>query len=224
MVKMRRFGWAAFFLIVLALAGCASFFVAGRVQSGRQALLMNDPETALAYFQEVAERNPDYIHQSMNFLQSIWTYVGRAQYDLGRYADAQRSFERALSVYKDDPMAQLYLGLAMVRTGENSRGVQQIQTGLKSVSNWIEFLNRGTPYFAFWDPRGEIRAEIEKTLASTSGEQVASASSVIESAEWVGRQMEEEIDRVRGDERRQFDRQRPRDGGSGLGVGFGIGF
>ncbi|MGH7926963.1 MAG: tetratricopeptide repeat protein [Candidatus Binatia bacterium] len=221
---VRGIRCVALFLFVLAVAGCASFFVAGQVQSGRQALLMNNPEAALAYFQEAAERNPDYIYQSMNFLEGVWTYVGRAQYALGRYDDARRSFERALSVYKDDAMAQLYLGLAMARSGEEAQGLKYIQMGLRSLSNWIEFLNRGTPYYAFWDPRGEIRTELEKLLAPASGEQIASASSIIENAEWVGRQMEEEIDKVRGDERRQFQRDLDGDGRRGLGLGLGIGF
>src|SRR5918992_5612717 len=69
-------------LVVVALmaAGCAAFTVAGQVQRGRQALLLNDPEAALAYFQQAAEKDPNYIYTSGNFRESIWTYVGRAQY------------------------------------------------------------------------------------------------------------------------------------------------
>ena len=214
----------ALLTIFLAIAGCTSFQVAGQVQAGRQALLMNDPETALAYLQQAADGNPNYIYSSGNFRESVWTYVGRAQYAVGRYDDARRSFERALSVYRDDAMARLYLGLTLMRSGEREQGLKDMQTGLRGLFEWIEFLNRSRPYYGFWDPGGDIRKEIDKTLAATSGERVASASSVIESAEWIGRQMEEEIDKVRGDERRQLDRDLDGDGRRGLGLGFGIGF
>ena len=221
---MRRFYCIALFVLIVAAAGCAAFQTAGQVQRGRQALLMNDPETALGYLMQAAENDPNYIYSSANFRESVWTYVGRAQYAQGRYDDARRSFERGLSVYKDDAMAQLYLGLAMVRTGERVQGLMQIQMGLKALYDWIEFLNRSRPHYAFWDPRGEIRKEIDKTLALTSGEQAESMSAIIESAEWIGRQMEEEIDKVRTDERREFQREFDGGGRRGFGFGLGIGF
>src|SRR5688572_13571111 len=130
---MRKLYCTALFLMVVASAGCASFQVAGQVQSGRRALLMNDPEAALAYFQPAAQSDPNYIYSAENFRESVWTYLGRAQYALERHEEARGSFERALAVYKDDAMAQLYLGLAMVKGGDRERGLKQIQIGLKSL-------------------------------------------------------------------------------------------
>jgi hypothetical protein len=46
---------------------------------------------------------------------------------------------------------------------------------------------------------------------------------IIESAEWVGKQMEEEVDKVRTDQQREFNRDRDFFR-RGLGVGIGIGF
>jgi tetratricopeptide (TPR) repeat protein len=213
-------------ILTLVTAGCASFQVAGQVQSGRRALLFNDPQTALGYLQPAAESNPNYIYNSMNFRESIWTYIGRAQYALGRFPEARQSFERALSIYKDDAMAQLYLGLAMIRGGDQARGSKQLQEGMKSLAGWIDYLNSSRPYLAYWDPSGAIRKEIDKTLALLDAEKVGPGEDIIASAEWVGQEMEEEIDRVRGDERRQFDRDLRDDfrGGRGVGVGVGIGF
>jgi tetratricopeptide (TPR) repeat protein len=221
---MPKFYAIALFVLIVAAAGCASFQTAGQVQRGRQALLMNDPETALAQLMQAAETDPNYIYSSGNFRESIWTYVGRAQYALGRYDEARRSFERALSVYPHDEMARLYLGLAMARSGDREQGLKHIQTGLRGLSDWIEFLNRSRPYYAFWDPSGHIRKEIEKTLALPSGEQKESLETLMASAEWVGQQMEEEIDKVRRDEERQFRRGLDRDGRGGVGFGLGIGF
>ena len=84
------------------LTGCAAYQAAGQVQSGRQALLINKPEDALGYFQQVAQSNPNYIFQSGTYREGIWTYVGRSQYILGRLPEARQSLEKALSVYPDD--------------------------------------------------------------------------------------------------------------------------
>ena len=63
------------------------------MQSGRQALLINKPEDALGYFQQVAQSNPNYIFQSGLYREGIWTYVGRSQYILGRLPEAGQSPE-----------------------------------------------------------------------------------------------------------------------------------
>jgi tetratricopeptide (TPR) repeat protein len=220
---MGKLYWALLGGLAMTAAACAGFTVAGQVQSGRQALLLNDPEAALAYFQQAAEKEPNYIYTSGNFRESIWTYAGRAQYALGRHEEARRSFERALASYRDDAMARLYLGLALARSGDRQQGLRHIQMGLKGLSQWIEFLNTSRPYYAFWDPNGEIRKEIDKTLALTEGERATPLEPVLASAEWIGRQMEEEIDKVRRDEQREFRRDLDR-GRGGFGFGLGIGF
>jgi tetratricopeptide (TPR) repeat protein len=221
MHKVRR---AALWLIIVGVGGCASFQVAGNVQTGRRALIMKDPETALAYLVQAAEKDPNYIYSSANFREGVWTYVGRAQYALGRYDEARRSLERALSVYRDDAMAQIYLGLTWLRSGDLAQGLKSLQGGLKGLYDWIEYLNRLSPHTAFWDPSANIRKEIDNTLAMTSGERVESLNTIIENAEWIGQQMEEEIDKVRTDEQREFRREFYRDGRGGGGFGLGIGF
>jgi tetratricopeptide (TPR) repeat protein len=215
-------------ILVFALAattvipGCASYRVAGQVQTGRQALLINDSERALAYLQQAAETNPDYIRQSELFREGIWTYVGRAQYNLGKLAEARQSFERALSVYRDDYLAKVYLGLTLLRSGDDAQGLRQLESGLKGLYDWLEYMNYSRPLTAYWDPLRQIRNEMDKDLAMISGKDI-DREKLIASGEWIGKEMEEEIDRVRRDEynrfrRRDLDR---RDGGS---VGFGFGF
>ena len=211
-------------LMVLLFAGCAPFHTAGRVQSGRRALIADQPERALAYFQQAAESDPNYVYSSARFQEGVWTYVGRAQYALGESPEARRSFERALTVYQDDPMAQLYLGLAMLRDGDQRQGLPQLEQGMENLSEWIDYLNYSKPSYAYWDPHARIRAEIDQTLARIRAEKLESGSEIIASAEWVGRQMEEEIDKVRRDERRHFERERQHDFRRGLSVGAGFGF
>ena len=218
---MRELPWLAMILFLLT-TGCVSFQTVGQVQSGRRALLSNDPQSALVYLLPAADSDPNYIYSSMSFRETVWTYIGRAQYALGQFPEARRSLERGLSVYKDDAMAQLYLGLVMLRSGEQPQGREQIQTGMKNIADWIEYLNRTAPYNAFWDPNGEIRKEIERARPLLEAEKMAPDKDIIESAEWVGKQMEEEVDKVRTDQQREFDRDL--DFRRGFGVGIGIGF
>jgi tetratricopeptide (TPR) repeat protein len=221
---MRAKPWRGWLWLIFLLAGCAAYQAAGQVQSGRQALLINKPEDALAYFQQVAESNPNYIFQSGLYRQGIWTYVGRSQYSLGRLQEARQSLEKALSVYPDDYLARIYLGLTLLRSGEDSRGLKELETGMKGLYDWLEDMNRAMPFTAFWDPQREIRSEIEKSLQMISSKDV-DRQPLISSAEWIGKRMEEEIDMVRRDEQRRFrDQEFDRFPGSGIGIGIGIGF
>jgi tetratricopeptide (TPR) repeat protein len=217
MAPKRRFALS----VIFVLSGCASFQAGSQILAGRQALLTNNPEQALVYFQQVAQTDPNYIYTSGLYREGVWTYLGRAQYATGKLEDARQSFERALSVYKDDYLARLYLGLTLLRSGDQSRGLKGLEAGLKGLYDWLEYMNYSRPHEAFWDPRREIRSEIEKTLAMISGKDT-NAQKLLESAEWIGMEMEKEIDRVRRDEKRFYDRQFERD--RGLSVGVGIGF
>jgi tetratricopeptide (TPR) repeat protein len=97
------------------LIACSAFNIQGQFASGRQALIRSDANTALSHFQGVAEQDPTYQMASVAFRQSIWTYLGRAQYSLGNFADAKDSLEKALSQLMDDRLARLYLGLTLLR-------------------------------------------------------------------------------------------------------------
>jgi tetratricopeptide (TPR) repeat protein len=217
MSPKRRFAVS----IILFLSGCASFQAGSQILAGRQALLTNNPERALAYFQQAAAKSPDYIYTSGLYREGVWTYLGRAQYATGRLEDARQSFERALSVYKDDYLARLYLGLTVLRSGNQSRGLKELEAGLRGLYDWLEYMNYSRPHEAFWDPTRQIRSEIEKTLAMISGRDT-DLQKLIENAEWIGMEMEKEIDRVRRDEKRFYDRQFDRDRGISVGVGLGF--
>ena len=207
--------------LVGLVGGCAAFQVAGQVQTGRQALLINQPERALPYFLEAAQRDPDYIYRSMHFREGVWTYLGRAQYGTGRLKEARQSLERALSIDKDDNLARLYLGLTLARSGDTSRGFKEIESAMKGIHEWLEYIERTRPFEAFWDPLREIRGAIEKDLANVSGKDF-DRQQLIANAEWLGQTMENEIERARQDERRQFERDFDRR--RGVSVGLGIGF
>ena len=49
--------------------------------AGRRALIVGDDEAALRFFQSVAESDPNFVYATGSSpRQSIWSYVGRAQY------------------------------------------------------------------------------------------------------------------------------------------------
>jgi tetratricopeptide (TPR) repeat protein len=209
-------------LLAVFFSACASFAVGGQFSAGRRALLAGDPETALQYFQPVAEQNPDYVYVIQNYRQSIWTYLGRAQYEDKRYQEARASLERALAINKDDSAARVYLGLTQIRLGDTARGLKELAAGMKDLYEWIEYMNRTRPFQAFWDPTYQIRKQIDQNLAAIESRDV-NLQEQIANAEWVGKMFEEELDKVREDERRQFQREQDRDG-RGLSVGVGVGF
>jgi tetratricopeptide (TPR) repeat protein len=208
--------------LVLLLAGCAALQVGGQFQSGRQALLRNDPEQALAYFVEVAKQDPNYVYQSMYFREGIWTYVGRTQYQLGMLKEARQSLERALAQDPNDELARLYLGATLMRSGERERGLKEAANAMRGLHDWIEYTERSRPLQAYWDPAREIRGAIENELERIKARDFADEA-LVANVEWVGKQIEEEMDRARRDERRRWERD-DSNGRRGTSFGIGIGF
>ena len=208
--------------VLFLFAGCAAFTTGTQVTSGRQALLANNPAGALPYFLEAAQSDPNYVYRSVDFHEGIWTYVGRTQYATKRYTEARQSLERALSLDATDLLARLYFGLTLARSGDNARGAKEILDGMKGIYDFIDYMNRTRPFQAYWDPLGEIRKAIEIYLPIAPGNDVVISEGLVADAEWLGNKMEDEVERVRQDERRQYERDFDRRGGAS--VGFGIGF
>ena len=102
-------------LTLLLVAACAAFELQSDFSAGRRALLRGEPDNALSYFDRVARSDPGFIVASVLPRRSIWTYVGRAQYNSGKYNEARSAFEKALSHLSEDYVARLYLGLTLLR-------------------------------------------------------------------------------------------------------------
>jgi len=183
-----------------------SFRIAGQFQSGRRAFLAKKYEDAFKYFQQVAQSNPDYVFVSRNFRESIWTFVGRAQYRLAQLAEARQSLERAVFSNQDDCLARLFLGLTLARGNDHSNGEREIESGLRGLYDWIEQANSADPFNARWDPQREIRVEIEKCLAKIANKEV-DWQELIADGEWLAQRMENEIDHVRRDEGRRLSEE-----------------
>ena len=185
----------ALFSAIFIVSGCSatSLQVGGEIQQGRRALLRGDPKAALPYFQSAAERDPNYLINFAPLTEGVWTYNGRAYYEMNQFGEARKSFERALSRTEEDYFARLYLGMVLGREGDRQRGHKEVDTALKGFHSSLDYIVENNPDGNFWDSTGELRSAIRKQLASLS---VAEPNwpEVIASGEWLGQQLEEEID------------------------------
>lgn len=136
----------------------------------------------------------------------VLTYLGRAYYETERDGEARNALEKAVSLYKDDSLAHLYLGLALLRTGDRDRGRKEIEGGLKGIHETLEYIASNNLYGFYWDPARMIRSDIDNTLASKMDDSQLAAAAVR-----IGIAFDEEIDNARR------DRLRRRGGGDGDG-------
>ena len=177
------------------VSGCASMQVSGDVQAGRNALHTGRPHDAVSYFARGAEVDPAY-KIPYRIPVGVLTYLGRAYYETGRDEEARKTLEKAVSLNKDDSLAHLYLGLALLRTGDRDRGRKEIEGGLKDIYETLEYIASDNVYGMFWDPIRMIRSDIETILAGKLDD-----SQLAVAAARIGTNFEEEIDNARRDER-----------------------
>ena len=171
-MKVKYF--SVLLLVSAWLSACGSSFQAGGyVQSGVQALLAGNNETALAYFQSAAQQDPKYMYGGLvNQGVGVLSLLGRAQYLTRNYAQARQTLEKALAQNKTDNLARLYLGLTQARLGDNQAGLQNIEASMKRIIAWLNYLEGGGYQDAGWDPGGAIRGNINNALAMISSGKV----------------------------------------------------
>ena len=195
------------FSLFVFLSGCTSVNVGGEVQSGRQALLESKNETALGYFYGAAQRDPNYVYATGSSpKQGVWSYVGRSEYLTGRIPQARQTLERALAANREEDIARLYLGLTLAREGDRQRGLKEIETGMRGINNFLDYINQAQRYSIgqYWDPGRDIRSAIQSNLAMISGRDLDWQRLTV-NTEWLGIRMEQESDLAR----RQEARERP---------------
>jgi tetratricopeptide (TPR) repeat protein len=188
--------------------------VGGAFQAGRRALIGGDDEAALGFFQTVAESNPNFVFATGSSpRQSIWSYVGRAEYLTDQFPQARQSLERAISGDREENIARLYLGLTFIQEGDRERGLKEIETGLRGINDFLNNISRtqGFNIGQFWDPNRDIRNAIQYNLELISRESFSSQQ-LIANIERIALQMERETDLARRQESREMrsrNRQRP---------------
>lgn len=181
-------------VMLIFVSGCAGLQAGQDVQAARIALQTGRPEVALGYLRRAAELDPNYT-LPYTLRESVLTYLGRAYYETGNFTEARSTLEKALARDKDDQLARLYLGLTLMRSGDQDRGRREAENGLKGIYNWLEDISTKSESGIFWDPARQIRSDIEKTLAGK-----LEASEFIPAAQRIGREFDEEVDKARKDE------------------------
>lgn len=181
------------------LFGCAAIRVAGDVQKGRNALQTGRPNDAIGYLMRAAEVDPAY-KIPYRVPVGVLAYLGRAYYETGKDGEARKVLEEAVSLNRDDSLAHLYLGLTLLRTGDQGRGRKEIEVGLKGIHEVLERIASDNIFGIFWDPGRTIRSDIETTLSSKLDDSELAAAAVR-----IGSAFDSEIDEARRDQaRRRF--------------------
>ena len=184
-----------YFSVLLFVSACSS--AGGDVAAGRNALQTRRADDAVGYLTRAADTDPNY-KIPYRVRAGVLGYLGRAYLETGKVKEARQTLERAVSLDGDDPFAHLYLGVALLKTGERERGRNEIENGLRAIEGTLEYIAEDRVYGYFWDPGMAIRNEIRKSLAAKLDDaQLATA------AERIGRLFDEEIDKARRDEARR---------------------
>jgi tetratricopeptide (TPR) repeat protein len=111
------------------LSACAGVRGAEDVVQGREALLAGDYQSALGYFQQADQVDPNYIYGA-ELREGVSSFVGRAQYLTGNYPQARQTLQKALSQHRTDNVARLYLGLTYYRLGDQKAALTNIHAGI----------------------------------------------------------------------------------------------
>ncbi len=184
-----------YFSASLFISGCSG--VGSDVQAGRNALQTGRANDAIGYLTRAAEADPNY-KIPYRVRAGVLAYLGRAYLETGKDTEARQTLERAVNLDKDDPFAHLYLGIAMLKTGERERGRKDIEDGLRAIDDTLEYIAEDRVYGFYWDPGMEIRNDIRKSLAAKLND-----AQLTMAGERIGRQFDEEIDIARRDQARR---------------------
>ena len=195
-MNTKRFFWPGCLLALIATSGCAGLQVAQQTQAGRLALQTGRPNDAVAHLMQAAELDPNYT-LPYTVRKGVLTYLGRAYYETRRDAEAIDALEKAIARDKDDHLAHVYLGLLRLRNGEPERGRMEGESGLRGIYESLEYLGSNNFTGVYWDPRREIRNEIERTLASKP-----ETEDFVVAARNIASQFDAEFDRAFQDEAR----------------------
>ena len=102
-MKMRHF--LSLLLFSVLLSACGAVQSGGDVEQGRQALLAGNYQAALGNFQNAEKADPNYVYGT-EIREGVSSYLGRAQYLTGNYAQARQTLEKALSQHRGDNLAR----------------------------------------------------------------------------------------------------------------------
>ncbi len=190
------FNYAMPFFVLFFLSSCATIQVSKDVQSGRTALMLGQPKEALTHFEAAAALDPNYTTRFTLLDTGIWTYVGRAYYEIGEKEKALASLKRAKDSSSNDYVGRIYLGLVMSQNGRRREGFAELEAGLKGLAIWLESLPDEGQDGSYWDPGHRIANRSSKLLKMVQVER-PDWQGIATNVEWLGKALEEEIENVK---------------------------
>ncbi|HEY7167998.1 MAG TPA: hypothetical protein VIB79_25805 [Candidatus Binatia bacterium] len=163
---MMKLSIAPLVYLVL-LSGCGSFQAASAVSLGRQELFSGQNQGALESFEVAARNDPLYSFRN-DRPEGVYSYLGRAQYLNGQYAQAGQSLERDLARDPDNSLSRLYLGLTLAQLNDRQNGLYNIVWGLTGIRHYINYVtSEANDIRRSWDPYNQIRDAIASALKMT---------------------------------------------------------
>ena len=194
---MKTLYFLAGLSLIFLLSACAVVNTAGDIAQGRQALLEGNYQLALDYFWSADKMDPYYMYGA-ELREGVLSFLARAQYLTGNYAQARQTLEKDLSRHRSDNVARLYLGLTQYRLGDQQAALRNIQRGMKGIYDWLDYLNNNFrfEFGQFWDESGTIRAGIKTDLDMISSGKI-NWSQLIADGENLGIAIEQEEDDFR---------------------------
>src|SRR5262249_47277628 len=182
--------------VFLSACAAGSFQSGGNVAQGRQALFEGNYQAALADFQAAAQENPNYVYGSL-LQEGVWSYVGRTQYLLGQYPQAQQTLTRALTQRKSNDVVNLYLGMTLIQLGDREKDRINMDMEIKGMAAFINYIPQASRYDTgqYCDPGHAIRNAIQNALAIAAGPNV-DWQQLLTQGEWIGINFEQEPDRA----------------------------
>jgi tetratricopeptide (TPR) repeat protein len=200
---------AIYSLVALSLSvllpACATIQSAGQYESGKQALYAGNYQTALDYFTQAAQTDPNAVYGATLRL-GILTYVGQTQYLTGRYAEARQTLRKELREHPSDNVALLYLGLTEARLGNRQAALQHMEHAMTGIDHFLNYITSAFRYSfgQFWDPSGAIRASIKTDLTMISGANT-DWPALIAAGEKLGIRIEEEEEKARQQQQQMME-------------------
>lgn len=194
----------AFCLLFLSSCthGIPRFGTGGRYEEGKDQFLMGrggDMNRAIVALESVVKENPTY--------RDGLTLLGRAYYRRGRYEDARQIVSRAVAVNKDDEIAWLVLSMAMLRLGDNEKGLETLKGAITLLS---KVSVNGYRDYPDWDRNGLVRSSIRTTVhLATKG--LEEKENLLRAAETLLTRLDEE----ENFQRMELPREKRREHGAG---------
>jgi hypothetical protein len=85
--------------------------------------------------------------------------------------------------------------LTLIKAGDPERGRREVETALKDINEWLEYVTSHGREGVFWDPARAIRSEIQRGLAPG-----LSIADLVVIAEGVGVKLDAEPEKALRDE------------------------